>query len=350
MKNFFRSYKIWRGVLIYLKLILAALLIYSLWWGYHYWHQRPVVTTAPATTTFATSTLSGTIYFTGLTGTSTNTSVYAYTPTTGAITPVIDNYPATAFAHGTPQYDILTAYLASSSDPDKIAPAWYQPTTKLLGPLPGVNGYHETDIVASPDQIHYAFAYQTDPKLDPSSLTNWDIAIVDYQTGKIDTITHAAKPHFTNQGRDLLYLSATGLAEYNLQSKQSTMLEPSSGTLTNLDDFTVSNDGHWLVFTAPDINFIALFEATTTASTSWSQVNGVLTPGTHYRFPVIAPDNQYYAVTAVADADYATSTQQFSHVALQVFPLNTTATAATKVIPMTNFAAGSVRLNEWYGK
>ena len=355
MKNFIARYRLGKGLWMFTKVTIGIILASIIFVGFQNYRASRI--TPPEAYGLATSTpadthLHGQLYFSATenpeTSSTTLPSIYRYDIGTKDIVPVVSGYPANSFAHGTADFDIMTAYIASSSDPDHIVPAWYHPVSQQLGELKGVGGYYERDIAASPDQTHYAFSYRTAKESDGQNLDNWNVAIIDHDNGDVTTITAAAKPHWMNDGADLLYLKSDGIYRYNLKADASEPVFTRYAHLSNTTDFTVAPDSSSLVLTAPTANLISVIQVLDSANVKLQEKGSIVTGGERYRYPVISPDGRFYAVMHVKEADYASSTGDFSRADIQVRPLDSQTVIDT--IPVPGFTPSSVALRQWYTK
>jgi hypothetical protein len=256
------------------------------------------------------------------------------------------SFPATSFAPSGNVYAVATVRLASSSDPDRWQPIWTDPTKDWFVALPHIeNGYNEVELTASPDDIYYAYTYQTVDQVNSLAIDDWNIALYNFDTKEVIVIEEATEPTFARNGKLFLYMKKDGIYSYDLTTASTTLVSNLYQNLSFIDDMAVSTDGNRLILSSPLLNLISVQLIDTDMQTF--EQGRIIMPGTGYRHPIISSDGQWYMVLAANHTDYDSVNKTYKKVLGEIRQFDSK--KVIKEVTFEDLDPNSVTLQAWGG-
>jgi hypothetical protein len=270
------------------------------------------------------------------------------------VTKFID-YPTRSFALQTDIEEFAIAYVPESDDPDSWQPAWFEQSSDLLGILPNIAGYNESDLTVSVSNgLWYAYSYQTAPNLSVNDIADWNVALHDNTTGRTMIFSSTTEPLFINDGADLLLMQTDAIYSYNLESEEMTSYATEYTNLAHFIDYALSPGDDRLLMTLPTISLISIqsiLDDSLVVSDDSSvvgmtvEVSAVFAAKEGYYYPVISPDGALYAVVMVSETDYDALTGLYDDATLQIRDIATN--TLIKTIELPEVHPTTVVLEDW---
>ncbi len=245
-------------------------------------------------------------------------------------------------------FDVMVMYQEGTTDPDNYQPVWRSRKNGEVGILQNENGYKETDLAVSPDEKRYAYSFQVEENGDEFAITDWSIAIHNYETGARIVLPDAIEPTWTYGGKGLVYLKSDGIYFYDVETSTSIKMIERYQNLSSSEDLASTADGRYLVLTLPSLNQVAVFEeqvVETGLVAEYVELTGLSDPGAKYRHPVLSPDGKLYAVVRVNESEYNEVTNSYTSAEVQVRATDTSQLIET--VSLLEVDPNTLRLEAW---
>lgn len=259
--------------------------------------------------------------------------------------------PAYSYAPGNSDsdFDLAVVYVEGTEDHEGYQPVSIDRASKKVKTLPNNLGLSTTDLTFSPDGKYYAYSFKTSNKNSSNTLSNWNIAIYNYETGTMVTVPSAAKPEFIHDGANLVYMTTNGLFVYNLASAEIYLLTSLYQNLTSIDDYAISNDPSTLVMAIPSLHLISVLNLNTSdLQMGYKEVGVIKSENMSYRFPVISPDKKFFVVMAANKDNFDSGSSSYKKISAEIRSVS-----SQEVIKEINFDGlnpESVVTEEWVTK
>jgi len=178
-------------------------------------------------------------------------------------------------------------------------------------------------------------------------LDNWQIILVQPETGDIRTISGAAQPVWMNDGADLLYLKHDGVYRYNLAADASELVIDDFANIANDTQLAINDSSTYVLLTVPqpDFSFIMVYDVVDQANVELRRIGAIAQEGVRYVDPVFAPGGNQYAVLAIQGGVFNTTLENYSDVTLEI--RNTIDRTVLESQPLTFDSRAPLRLFDW---
>lgn len=232
---------------------------------------------------------------------------------------LVFNKPAYSYSAGNLDVDFGIGFIKNTKDHDGYQPVSINKTSGEMKALPNNLSMSETDFTISPDNKYYAYSFKLNEDDTSDSLTMWNVAIYNYETGEVITIPRAAEPEFINDGADVVYMTSDGLFLYNLKTKQTLPLTTLYQNLTIKDDYAISSDSKFIVMTILSLYSISILQSDIIDGLSnFKEIKLIKSENAVPRFPEISPDNKFFAVMAAKKEDFDSVSSNYKKITAEI--------------------------------
>lgn len=205
----------------------------------------------------------------------------------------------------TPLSNTKAAFLSvSKNDEDApvTLPVTFDMQTGELAQLSKTDGAIPTGIVVSGDNPERIITSFRKEDVDKAMIDSHWFVFYNPYTGTNVILDKSSSPAWANSGEDVYFLKQDGIYRYNLASDKAALAYHKYSNFDALNELTIAQNNGFALLTRPSIRALMTFELDPNTG-NLKEKSFIVTPGTTYKSPVIAPNSQHYAIVAHSKAN-----------------------------------------------